>query len=215
MAKGLLRGCGLSALGVILVTGLAYAGFLYRDVLGLGPGGAVESPDERPSAEVAEETLGRFETFRTGSAQGDRLVLGGRELSSVVRYAFPGLLPAGVAEPTVGFRGDELLLSARVVVAAFPEVPELQEVLGFLPDTVEIQMRGVIQPFSPAFAALHVARVEASRIPLPQRLVPGILSALGRRDRDGLPADAMVIPLPQGVGAAFVEDERLILVAEG
>ena len=58
-------------------------------------------------------------------------------------------------------------------------------------------------------------RVEAARIPLPERMVPGILAALGRKDREGLPSDAMVIPLPEGIGGAYVENEQLILVAEG
>ena len=168
-----------------------------------------------PSPGLAEATLDRLEVFRRGGAGEERLVLGGPELSSVVRYALPGILPPGVEEPTVAFREDDLLLSARVAVAAFPDLPALDEVLGLLPDTVTIEMRANLFPFGTGRSALHVESVEASQIPLPSRMVPGILAALGRRDVEGLPRDALVVPLPDGVGSAFVEGGRLILVAEG
>jgi hypothetical protein len=158
--------------------------------------------------------MDRLEDFRAGNGD-TRFALGSAELSSLVRYAIPGMLPAGVHDPWIGFVDGDLLLSARVAVASFPDVTVLDEVLELLPDTVEIRMRGALLPFNREYAALHIERVEASKIPLPGRMVPGILAALGRSDREGLPSDAMVIPLPQGVQSAFVEDDHLILVSEG
>ncbi|MEJ2540913.1 MAG: hypothetical protein P8188_13240 [Gemmatimonadota bacterium] len=167
-----------------------------------------------PSPDLAEATLDRVEAFRDGRTGEERLLLGGPELSSVVRYSFPGLIPEGVREPTVDFRGDELLLTARVAVASFPDVTALGEAIGLLPDTVDVVMRGALRPFGPSLSALYVDRVEASRIPLPGRLVPGILTALGRSDRNGLPKDALAIPLPQGISSAFVESDHLVLLSE-
>ena len=217
---GCARGCSTMIVGGLLLTGVAYAGFRYGDEVfpvverllgreGEGYGEPVPSPD------LAEATLERVEALRSGTLGQDRLLLGSAELSSVVRYSLPGILPAGVDEPTVGFRGDDLLLTARVAVGSFPNLPALDEVMGLLPDTVLIEMRGAVLPFGPHLAALHVERVEASRIPLPGRMVPGILAALGRSDREGLPSDAMLIPLPEGIRAAYVEGNHLILVAEG
>ena len=219
MGKGCFRGCTTWVVAGLVLTGVAYAGFRWGD--GVFP--AVEQWLGRDSAEtvapvpsptLAEATLRQLESLQDGRLGEDRLRLGGAELSSVVRYSMPGLLPAGVHEPTVAFRGDDVLLSARVAVAAFPDLPALNEVLGLLPDTVNIEMRGALIPFARRYTALHVERVEASRIPLPARMVPGILAALGRREREGLPSDAMAFVLPNGIAAAYVENDHLILVAE-
>lgn len=219
MARGCSRGCSVLVVSSLLVTGVAYAGFRWGDrvipVVGEWLGREEAPAGPVPSPALAEATLDRLESLQNGTLGEDRLILGGVELSSVVRYSLPGIIPAGVQDPTVGFLDDNLLLRARVAVASFPDLPALNEVMGLLPDTVDIEMRGSLLPFGPRYAALHVERVEASRIPLPGRMVPGILSALGRRDQEGLPNDAMVIPLPNGIGSAYVENDHLILVAEG
>lgn len=219
MAKGCTRGCSSFVLMGLLLTGVAYAGFRYGDqvfpTVERWVGRQADSVGAPvPSPGLAEATMDRVEAFRTGTSRDGRLLLGGAEVSSVVRYSFPGILPPGVHEPTVGFQGDDLILSARVAVASFPDLPALADVLGFLPDTVNIQMRGSLIPFGGGHTALHVERVEASRIPLPGRMVPGILAALGRRDREGLPSDAMAIALPSGIRSVFVEADHLVLVSE-
>lgn len=216
MAQGCSRGCATFVVASLFVTGIAYAGFRYGDevfpAVERWVGGGEEVAELEPSPELAEATLDRVDRFRSGDSEEDRLVLDGPELSSVVRYSLPGILPEGVRDPTVGFQGDRLLLTARVAVASFPDVQALGDALGFLPDTVDVQMRGALRPFGPSLSALYVERVEASRIPLPGRLVPGILAALGRSDRDGLPDDALAIALPRGIGSAFVEADHLVLL---
>lgn len=219
MAQGCSKGCASLIVVSLLATGVAYAGFRYGD--GVFPTlerwvGREEQAEAgpQPSPALAEATLDRVEAFRAGGSGEDRLLLGGAELSSVVRYSFPGILPEGVREPTVGFQGDRMLLSARVAVASFPDVPALGEAIGLLPDTVDVVLRGALRPFGPQLSALYVDRVEASRIPLPGRLVPGILTALGRSDRSGLPRDALAIELPQGITSAFVEADHLVLLSE-
>lgn len=218
MARGCARGCATLVVSGVLITAVAYAGFRWGDEVFPAVGGVWrgESPGEvvEPSPALAQETLDRLEAFRAGNGD-KRFALGSAELSSLIRYSLPGMIPVGVHDPSVGFLDGDLLLSARVAVASFPDVTALDEILELLPDTVEIRMRGALLPFSREYAALHVERVEASRIPLPGRMVPGILTALGRSDREGLPSDAMVIPLPRGVQSAFVEQDQLILVSEG
>lgn len=219
MSLGCSKGCASLVVIVVLATGVAYAGFRYGDgvfpVLERWAGQEeAEDPEPLPSPALAEATLDRVEAFRAGNSGQERLLLDGPELSSVVRYSFPGILPPGVDEPSVGFRGDQMLLTARVAVASFPDVTALGEAIGFLPDTVDVVMRGALRPFGPNLSALYVDRVEASRIPLPGRLVPGILAALGRDDRNGLPQDAMAIELPPGISSAFVEADHLVLLSE-
>lgn len=168
--------------------------------------------ESRPTPELAEETLDRFESFRAGEA-GDRLSLGGAAISSVIRFALPGIVPPGVHDPLVELRDGRVILSARVATDAFPEFPSLREVVGVLPDTVDILMRGSLLPFEERQSALHVDAVQAMRIPLPNRFIPRILETLGRQDRRGLPPDAMVIHLPEGLEQAYVLRDSLILRA--
>lgn len=220
MKLGCLRSCSTWVVVGLTGVSVAYAGFRWGDRVfptlerWAGSDGAVEVGPV-PSPGLAEATLDRFEDFRDGRLPEGRLLLGGAELTSVIRYSLPGLLPPGVDEPLVDFQDQSMLLSARVAVSAFPDLPALDEVLGLLPDTVMIEMRASLFQLGADHAALHVERVEASRIPLPGRMVPGILEALGRADRPGLPRDAMALPLPDGVDSAFVQDGHLVLVAEG
>jgi hypothetical protein len=216
--KGCLRGC-LGSLGLgVVVLAAAWGGWRWGpDVfprLGEWVGAATstpEAPDRVPSAGLAEATLDRVEAFRAPEGVGDRLELDGVELSSVIRYALPGIIPPGVDSPGVEVEAGKVYLSARVAIAAFPDLPAVDEIVGLLPDTVDIELRGTVVPFGDGVSALHVERVEAERIPLPSRIIPGILRALGRRDRDGLPPGSMAVPLPTGLDRAFVEGDRLVL----
>lgn len=217
---GCMKGC-VSTVGLVVVTlAVGYAGWRWggpvfaqmERVAGVEVSRPEGSPPA-PSAATAEETMDRFEAFRTGG-EGDRLRLEGHELSSVLQFSVPGIVPPGVHDPTVRLADGGVTLSARVSVDAFPDMPALDEVAGLLPDTVDLVLRGVLLPFDDGHAALNVERIEASRIPLPGRMIPGILRALGRRDREGLPATALAIPLPQGLASAYVEEDRLVLVSD-
>ena len=205
---------------LVLLAFVAYAGwrwgggvFTRAEAIVGAPGEPVDA-GPMPTPEIAEETLDRLEAFRAGESGERRLELDGVEVSSVVRYSLPGIVPAGVADPRVEMEGEDLFLEARVAVADFPNLPALDEVMGLLPDTVQIEMRGRISPFGDDYAALTVRRVEASRIPLPSRMIPGILRALGRTEREGLSSDAMAIPLPYGISSAFVEGGRLVFLSD-
>ena len=165
------------------------------------------------SADLAEAALDRFEAFRAGLA-GERLAMSDTELSSVVRYAILGILPPGVSEPEVTLEGGSLTLAARVAIEAFPDLPALDQVVGMLPDTVPVRMEGELAPFGKESVTFTVGHIEAGRIPLPGRLIPRVLSALGRRQRDGLPRDALHLPLPSGLSSVYVSGDSLVLVVE-
>lgn len=174
--------------------------------------GAVEAP---PSPEMAEAALDRFERFRRGE-MGDQLSLSATEVGSVLRYSAPGVLPAGVSGPSVEFQDGVVELSARVAVQAFPGLPRLDGILGILPDTVSISIEGALAPLDEESIALIVHGVYAAFIPvpLPDGMTPRILTALGRRGRDGLAVDALSFSLPDGVRSAHVLRDRLILVRD-
>lgn len=210
---GCLRGCiGKSVLLVLLVAaGVAvwtWGPELYPplgELLG-------ERGDEEPTAELAEEALDRFEDFRAREAD-DRLALSAVEISSVLRFALPGILPDGVTDPRVGIEDGRIRVDARVARDALPGAA-LGRVLGALPDTVPFAAEATLVPREGGGAVLVVHSVEVSRIPVPDRFIPEILGALGRTERSGVPDDAFPVPLPSGVRSAFLERDRLVLVAE-
>ncbi len=211
-------------LGVVVLVGVAYAGFRWgpavfpqvEGFLGLAGSGSTvgraETGAPGPSPEIAEITLDRFERFRRGDGE-RRLALGGTELSSLVRYALPGLVPQGVADPTVTLHEGRVRITARVATEAFPRLPRLEEVMGLLPDTVLMEMEGALVPLDQSFLALLVDRVEASRIPIPKRLIADILAGLGREGPSSLPAAALAVPIPDGVASVFVQKDSLVLEA--
>ena len=220
LGSGCLKGClgRASLLGLLLAAALA--GWRWGpDVFPRVRGWFAEEEatvEVLPSPELADDALDRFERFRRGEG-GGQLSLSAAEVISVIRYSAPGMVPGGVSNPVVEFRDGVVSLSARIAVEAFPGLPTLDGILGFLPDTVAIAVEGALSPLDEDGVALVVHGVRASFIPvpLPDGMTPSILTALGRRHVAGLPEDALALPLPDGVRSAHVLRDRLILVRDG
>lgn len=215
MARGL-GSCMGKAIVLMLLVAAAYAGWRWgplffpqvRDWLHLAPEEVEEVPE--PSPELADSVVAQVQAFRRGE-DGDRMALGGREVTSVLRYAVPGLVPQGVQDPSVSLEDGRVHLQARVALGDFPDLPDLGPVLGMLPDTLNVELRASVMPFGDQRAALMVQQVEASRIPLPRRMIPEILRSMGRVDEPGLPPEALTVPLPAGLSSAYILSDSLIL----
>ena len=220
LGSGCLKGCLGRAWLVGLLVAAAFAGWKWGpDVFPKVAGWFAEEEgtlEVLPSPELADAALDRFERFRSGEG-GDQLSLSAAEVVSVIRYSAPGMVPGGIANPVVEFRDGVVSLRARIAVEAFPGLPALDGILGFLPDTVAITIEGALSPIDEDAVALIVHGVRASfvPVPLPDGMTPDILTALGRRHVAGLPEDALPFPLPDGVGSAHVLRDRLILVRDG
>lgn len=166
----------------------------------------------KASPELAQRTVEKVEAFRR-SGESAEMALGQAEVASVLEYSAPGVLPRGISPPDVELRDGRVRLSTRVAISALPPMPELERVLGILPDTVPVEIDGSLMPFGDTEAALVVHRIQASGIPLPRRLIPRLLETLGRTDRTALPPDALIVPLPGGLRSAYILSDSLILVA--
>ncbi len=216
---GCLKSCIGKIVLAILLVAAAYAGWQWgpqvfpplQDLLD-----RIRPPEQEQalSEELAVETLDEFEAFRLGE-RGDRLVLSNRQLGSVLQYRLPGLLPEGVNSPTLEMADGVLRLRVRVALASFPSIPALDNLLEFLPDTLTLEMEGSLVPLEDErWVALVIHRMEASRIPFPDRIIPDILKALGRENVGGLSPDAIAVPMPDGLERVFVLRDSLVLIAD-
>lgn len=218
-------GCLRSLLLILLLLLLGWAGWRWGDRIFPGieervrevagdvfGSGAAEDPEEgRITPALADSAQRRIESFLEGEGA-DTLRLSGLEVTSILRYGMHGLLPSGLADPRVRIEGGRLLLEARAALGNFPELPDLAGIREILPDTVPLQVDGWIVDFGPlGRPSLQVSGIEAAGIPVPSRLHPGILSALGREAEEGLPPDAVVVPLPVRVRSLHLDAATAIL----
>jgi len=223
-------GCLLRSLvGLFLLAALVWAGWrwsagdgaeLQRWVRGqLGAveervlGGPLPPP---PDPALAERAFERIELF-VAETSIDSILLSADEVASLLYHLAPTALPAGVHHPTVRMEAGSLYIGARVEVARIPAAGEWSTALGVLPDTLPVELRGIIVPFEQGLpgAALRLEGVEVAGVPLPRRLYAPLLDAAGRVPREGLPSDALELPLPPGVGRAYIPDTLLVLLRGG
>lgn len=206
------RGC----FGVLVVVGVlgaaAFAGWRWGDPVFRRIASASDSVEQPvASRELAELILERFESFRRGES-GDRLVLGSLEVESILKFGVPQMIPPGVGNPSVTMKDGVIEVGGDVAVASFPGLPDLGGVIGFLPDTIRVEVEGTLSPLNEHRSALVVHQVRAIGIPLPDRMIAEILVAFGRQAIADLPPDAMPVPLPDGIESAYILRDSLVLV---
>jgi len=212
-----MKGCLTRATLLVGVLLIAYVGWRWgsavfpkaEEILGIERGDALLL---EPTPEMAEEALVRLEAFAKSDEA--EFSLEAHELSALLRYSVPGVLPRGVIDPQVRLNGDHVELRARVIPEEIPSLPDLGRIVGILPDTVSVVVGGALIPFGDRGSALVVERMLAQGVPIPRRLLADVLEALGREAAPGLPAEAILVPVPSSVRYAYVEDTRLILLRD-
>ncbi|MGH7467740.1 MAG: hypothetical protein ACRENP_07090 [Longimicrobiales bacterium] len=169
------------------------------------------SADAPVSAEIARQADRKLQDLK--NQQAELVALRANELQSLLQFRFLQLLPAFVYAPQIELQDGQIELRARIPVERLPTLNELGEAAAFLPDTTDVDLVGTLLPLDSGRVAFAIQQVRAARIPLPQRLVPGALQRLGRKDEPGLPRDALALPLPPGASAAYVHGDSLVLLA--
>lgn len=170
-----------------------------------------ETQVEAPSAELAAQAQGKIERLRAGSES--RVALSGVELESLLRHRHAGLLPGFIGDPQIEIDDDRLRLRSRVPTERLPSLDFLGAAADFLPDTAAVEIVGRLLPLDERRAAFAVDGLQLAEVPIPDRVVPGLLERLGRTEEPGLPADALAVPLPPGTRAVYVRGDSLVLVA--
>lgn len=195
----------------------AYGGWMWGDrlfprveaMLGMG---RVEVTDLPVSAETAARATARIEEFQSSGEPVLRLE--STEVSSLLRYSVPGMVPAGVLDPIVVFEGDRMDIRARVLPAGYSDLPQLSGIAGLLPDTVDVVVEGSLTLFENGGSIFMVEGIEVQGWPIPSRAVPEILGALGQKPPPGAPASAVRVPVLRGIRGAYVEGGELVVVRD-
>ena len=219
LGSGCLTSCLSKIVLVVLLLAAAAAGWkwgpiIFPQVL-TWLSGTEETVQEAagPSSDLAAATIDRIEALRRGEG-GTELALSSAEIESVLLYSIPEIVPDGISEPRVRIADGVLTLTVRVAVEAFPRLPDLDPLLGFFPDTVDVAVEGTLAPLEEERReALVVHGVRAALVPLPDRVIPEVLVALGRKDAADLAEDAIAVPLPSGLRTAYILRDSLVLVS--
>jgi hypothetical protein len=206
-------GCARRVITVVVLVVVLGAAFLFRDRLYTAWQDlrGTRDPSLVASPELADSAERKLSALRDGSQE--QAVLSALELESLLMYRYQGTLPAFLGSPSIELQGERLRLRARVPVDMLPDVEGLGAAAAFLPDTAELTVAGRLLPLQSGRVAFAIDDVSAQRFPLPRRLYPGALERIGRRDEPGLPRDAMALPLPPGIAAAYVRRDSLFLLA--
>lgn len=174
--------------------------------------GGPRAPDATP--ELAARTVDRLQLFRTGNA-GRRLALTDDEITALLRHAMPGVLPSGIRDPVVRLASGTVLVEARLVSADFVGSGLLASVLGALPDTLDVDLRGRLSSSHDGLV-LTVEDARASGVPLPGGAVAAIARALTDDSGEGATSlggerASLSMRWPDGVAHAAVVGDRLLL----
>jgi hypothetical protein len=165
-------------------------------------------------AEVPSETLAsqaEEKLLRIGAGTSREVILSGVEIESLLLYRFEDRWPRGVSAPSVHLRDGELRLGFQLSRDMLPALPDLDGLFAFLPDTVPVQLWGRVLALGSGEVALMVHRFDASSIPVPRRLFPIFLSQLQGVQSPGVPPEALVLPLPEGIRAVRIEGSSLVI----
>jgi len=187
---------------------------------------SVQFEDETPDApvdagpRVAATMVDRVQLFSTGNAD-DRMTLDGPELTALLRHAASGLLPSGITAPRVRIMGSEVHLDARASRDALSASADLGSVLGVLPDTLDVTLRGRVIRNGPGGVAFQIDHARVSHISLPRGVIAAIVAELPGGLAQGVPArqtsdmargvPAIQLPWPNGITSVLVRDGLLVL----
>lgn len=173
---------------------------------GVTAGDTERDPSPAVDATLSQQTVERFRGFRAGLS-GERMTLRGSELTALLKFAAPGLVPAGVLDPRVSVVDGRVVVDARVVTAALPGSSRLSRLVEELADTVDVHVVGSLVQSPSGDLVYHVEEARAGRVPLPAHTVQGVLEAMSSE----APKGALTVPWPADVGDVSVLADRIVI----
>lgn len=194
---------------VLIVAVLAVAWYNRGEVVAVWEG--LFGTERQVSEELAEQAAAKLDAL--GRSGVTRVVFHEPELQSLVQYRWAAALPPDLVDPRVGLGAGRVTVAAQVPTARLAGIRELQEILGFLPDTATLRAAGSFVPLDGEHVALEVHDLGAAGIPIPRRLIPAIVAHFRPEGMPEVGANAVALPLPQGIGNVFVSGDSLVVSA--
>lgn len=205
-----LGGCVGRLLSTVLVVAvLAVAWYNRGEVVAIWD--RLFGTERQVSEELAEQAAAKLDAL--GRSGVTRVVLHEPELQSLVQYRWAATLPPDLVAPRVGLGEGRVTVAGQVPTARLAGIRELQEILGFLPDTATLRAAGSFVPLDEEHVALEIHDLGAAGIPIPRRLIPAIVAHFRLEGMPEVGANALALPLPPGIGNVFVSGDSLIVSA--
>lgn len=201
----------LASLVLVLLV-LAVAWWFRHDLAEVWRSAGGDTAEVAPSPELADRADGKLEDLASG--RNGRAVLSEVEIQSLLEYRYRDLFPSFVHAPQVSIESGRLRLEARVPTSDLGPLPGIEHAQTLLPDTAEVSVLASVLPLDAGRVALAIEEVTAARIPVPSRIVPGLLERIGRVPEPTLPEDALALRLPPGAHTAYVRGDSLFLLAD-
>lgn len=170
---------------------------------GAGPAArSAAHPEDAPGFDAGPTAAGamvdRLQRFRSG-AEGGRIELDGPHLTSLIRHAMPGVIPDGVSEPSVYIVDGVVRVHAHVSPGVLPGGRHLVDALETLPESVDVELRGLIANDGVAWVVYRVDEVLVEGVELPRPVVALVVGAI--QNREGAPGGARSDDDPPGAGS--------------
>ena len=211
-------GCMRRIALLVVFAALLIGAWLFRDkLIGMWQSLRAEDVPQEVSPALADRAEQKLAAMTTADAP-ERVTLSSPELQSLVAYRMASSLPSFILEPIVTVEDGDLRVRARVPtdeVSGMRSLGGTEEILSMLPDTTEVVAKGHLIPLGSGRVALSVDEVTAASIPLPSRVIPRILTSIGRVDEPNLPEDALAVRLPDGVDNVFADGDSIVFMAGG
>jgi hypothetical protein len=208
----LIFGCLRRLVSLVLLVAIVAAIWYFRaDIMAKWRQFRGETPAAVSPEEAARSANAKMAALESANPPA-RTALSEPELQALLRSRFAPALPAWLDSTRIRLEGDRIRLSGRVPLDHLPQVRDLGQVAGLLPDTSEVAVTGQVIPLSRGRVALAVDQVTAAHIPLPRRLIPDVLGRM-KKPGDTTPSDALSLPLPRTISSAYVRNDSLILLS--
>lgn len=208
-------GAGLGVLGMVVLVGLrGYRAPVDAEVQDRPDVHPADAPSADAGPTAAGLMVDRLQLFRTGNG-GGRLELDGRELTAILRHAVPGVIPAGVTDPSVRIVDGEVRVHAHVSPTLVPGGGYLTEAFEKLPEWVEVELRGRVETEHLSWIVYRVDDVVVEGVALPRgvvSLVIGAIDARGGVPTESPPGDPVLrMRWPADVGVLSVVSDHIVL----
>jgi len=172
----------------------------------LGPEG---DADAEPSTEELSRLIDRYEQARSAGA--GQMEVSEAELLSLMRLAAGDQLPAGVVPRSVELQEGEASVGISINIASGVGSRWPGWVARGLPPSLPLVVHGTALPSRDGETVFLIRRMSLAGLPVPRSLFGYLVPDGGVGGSSALPPETILVSLPPGIGAVYIEEGLLRL----